>query len=344
MAEITAKELAERLGLSTAAVSFALNGKPGVSEQTRERVLAMAQKLGYSRTKFAYGDPNKKTICFLVYVGQVIRHTENATFSSLVLRGAETAAAAVGYQTVVRYLYADKPLETQLKNILSGVHGIILLATDVTEECMADVERLILTAGEIPTVAVNNALLADKVDCVLNDNERGARDAVWHLIERGCSKIGYLAARERIDTFCKREQGMLSALKDAGLSLHSRITVSASAVGAAEEIEAWLKAGKDLPDGVFADDDVLGAAAVRTLQLHGVKVPQQIAVIGFDDEPTCELCEPKLSSVRVFAEEMGVWASQIISKRLERNSNHFDDPLLRISVSAPIHVRQSSEH
>ena len=341
MAEITARELAERLGISTAAVSFALNGKPGVSEQTRERVLAMAQKLGYARTKFAYGDPTKKTICFLVYVGQVIRRTENTTFSSLVLRGAETAAAAVGYQTVVRYLYADKPLEPQLKNILTGVHGIILLATDVTEDSMPDIERLILSAGEIPTVAVNNTLLADKVDCVLNDNRRGAKNAVRHLIERGCTRIGYLASRDRIDVFRQREQGMMEALQEAGLPLLDCLMV-ANSVAASEEIEAWTRAGKPLPDGVFADDDVLGTVAVRTLRRHGIDVPGRVAVIGFDDEPICEICEPQLSSVQVFAEEMGAWASQIICKRLERNSGHYDEPLLVISVSTPLCVRQSS--
>ena len=342
MAQITAKELAQRLGISTAAVSFALNGKPGVSEKTRERVLALAQKLGYTRTKFTYGDPNKKTICFLIYLGHVIRHAENSTFSSLVLRGAETASAASGFQTVVRYLYADKPLEMQMKNILSGVHGFILLATDVTEDHMADVERLIRSAGDIPTVAVNNSLLTDKVDCVLNDNVRGAKAAVRHLIERGCTKIGYLASRDRIDVFRQRERGMMEALEEAGLRLHSRID-AVNSVGAAEEIESSLNAGDELPDAVFADDDILGSVTIRTLRRLGVEVPRQIAVVGFDNEPVCEICEPQLSSVQVFAEEMGAWASQIICKRLERNSGHYDEPLLQIEVSTPLRIRESSE-
>lgn len=343
MAEITAKELAEQLGISTAAVSFALNGKPGVSEQTRERVLSMAQKLGYSRNKFAYGDPTKKTICFLIYVGQIIRHSENTAFSSLVLRGAETASAANGYQTVVRYLYADKSMEAQLKNIHNGVHGIILLATDVTEDCMPDIEQFILSAGEIPTVAVNNSLLSGQVDCVLTDNLRGAKSAVQRLLDSGCKKISYLCSANRVTSFLEREQGLLQALAEAGLKLHSRIEVELNAGAAAAGLEAWLSTVPELPDALLADDDVLGTAAVRTLRRHGISIPEQLAVVGYGDDPICEICEPELSSVVCFAEEMGIWASQIICKRLEKNSGRYDDPLLRISLSSPLHIRQSTK-
>ena len=343
MAEITAKELAERLGISTAAVSFALNGKSGVSEETRARVLSLAQQLGYTHTRLQNSSPECKTICFLIYVGQIIRHAENTSFYSLVLRGAETASAEYGYQTVVRYLYADKPMEQQLRNILNGVHGIILLATDVNEDCLPDVERFILSAGEIPTVVVNNALLADRVDCVVSDNFGGAKSAVWQLIERGCTKIGYLASKGRIEPFRQRERGVLAALREAGLRLHSRIELEVSTGGAMAEIEQWLETGRDLPDGVFADNDVLAAAAIHTLQRHGVEIPKQVAIIGFDNNPVCEICEPQLSSVQAFPEQMGYWASRIISKRLESKKARYDEPLLRITVSTPLHVRQSSE-
>ena len=108
MPEITAKDIAGQLGISTAAVSMALNGKPGVSSETRSKVLAAAAKIGYVTPKTRQSERQAKNIIsFVIYVG--IGVAEQTTFSTFVLRGAEAAAKSLGYRVLVHYFYANQP-------------------------------------------------------------------------------------------------------------------------------------------------------------------------------------------------------------------------------------------
>ena len=319
VADITAREIAERLNLSPAAVSLALNGKPGVSEKTRQQVIEMARQLDYTLPKNNSIPPKKKAVCYLIYVDAIVCIREHASFSGIVLRGVEAAATAAGYQTTVRNLYANQPLDRQVEDILDECNGII--------------------------VVVDNPLLSGMVDCVLNDNYRGVQGAIRHLLRQGCRHIGYLKSKQRIESFNEREQGIHDALAHEGLTLDPVVEVDISSDGAFSDINAWLNHSPALPDAFFAENDVVGLAAIRALTLHRIKVPERVAIVGFDDIPLSSMTTPSLTSVHSFTEELGSIAFQTLSERIQSGlsvSAARNQGLRKISMSTPLVPRESS--
>jgi len=319
MARITAKDIAAKLGLSPAAVSLALNGRPGVSENTRSLVLETAMQMGYSRQESGSGSRQPRTLCFVRYAGSVVSVAEHTSFSSFILQGIETRASELGYSTQVRYLMAKDAYTPNNLESIRQADGILLLGTDITEVQRHRIELLLQALDSTPVVIIDNFLMASKVDCVGNDCFGGARAAVEHLIQTGHQTIGYIRANHRIPNFLERERGILTALADSGRALTVTIAVDISSAGAFQEFDAWVKQQNVLPDAFFAENDILAAAAIRVLKKHGYHVPEDVSIIGFDDIPTCEMLDPPLSTVRCFKEELGAVAVDILHRRITRN-------------------------
>lgn len=316
MAGITAKELAKKLGISPAAVSLALNGRPGVSVQTRERVLEAAMQMGYSRAEAAQSFHTGKTICFIRYGGEVINVAEHTSFSSFVLQGVEARATELGYNTQVRYLSPGDAHNHQLMSFIQHSAGVIFLGTDLTEQQLPAMEQFFAQFDSCPLVIVDNLILAGRVDCVGNDSFGGARSAVRHLIDRGCRRIGYVKAKQRIPNMQDRERGVMAALEEAGLPAAVQIPVDISAEGALADFENWLKQEQPVPDGLFVDNDILAASVLRALKRHNYRIPEDVSVIGLDDIPMCEMLEPPLSTVRLAKQELGSVAMEHLHHRI----------------------------
>ena len=319
MAGITAKDIAAKLGLSPAAVSLALNGKPGVSENTRAMVLEAAMQMGYAKLESTSSIRPLKTICFIRYAGNVVSIAEHTSFSSFVLQGVESRATELGYNTQVRYLGTGDVTSRNVLDFVRQADGIIFLGTDITETQLPEIEQFLNTLDSTPVVIVDNFLLANRVDCVGNDGFGGARSAVEHLLRTGHQRIGYVRSKQRIRNFLEREMGILSALKDAGKELDVSIDVDISSEGAFQDFDAWIKTGPSLPDAFFAENDIMAAAAIRVLKKHGYHVPEDVSVIGFDDIPTCEMLDPPLSTVHSFKEDLGAVAVDLLHRRITRS-------------------------
>ncbi|MDD3921477.1 MAG: LacI family DNA-binding transcriptional regulator [Eubacteriales bacterium] len=310
MAHVTAREIAEHLGISAAAVSMALNGKRGVSEETRERVLAEAGKHGYS-TPRAHRERKQpiRTISFVIYVGAGI--AAQTSFSTFVLQGVDAAAKNYGYRVVVHYFYSSHPIEQQMHNILQDTAGIVLLGTDITEAQRDMLNDQLPKDMGIPIVMVDNFLFASYVDCVGNDNMYGAKSAVSYLLKCGHRRIGYLRSKQRIANFEDRDVGIRLALEEhANLNPAplQTIEVDISSEIAYSDMCQWLDAGNKPADAYFAENDVLAAAAIRALMLHGYRVPNDVSVIGFDDVPICEMVDPSITTMHSFKERLGEFA------------------------------------
>ena len=316
MAGVTAKDIAAKLGLSPSAVSLALNGKPGVGESTRALVLETAMQMGYTRLGAATHPPANRTICFVRYAGTLVTIAEHTSFSSFLLQGIESRASELGYSTQVRYLAAGDMYNRQTLEALRNVDGIIFLGTDITEPKLPEVEQLLESLENTPVVVVDNFLLSSRVDCVGNDCYGGARSAAEHLIKTGHRRIGYIKAKQRIRNFDERQEGNHAALAQAGLELAVAVEVAVSSEGAFQDFDAWIKQGHPLPDALFAENDILAAAAIRVLKKHGYRVPEDISVVGFDDIPMCEMLDPPLSTVRAFKEELGAVAVEHLHRRI----------------------------
>ncbi len=315
MAGITAKELAKRLGISPSAVSLALNDKPGVSRRTRNLVLETAMQLGYAKASAL--PVNNKTICFVRYSGGVISVAEHTSFCSFVLQGVEARAAELGYGTQIRYLNTGDMYNPQVLDALRQTDGIILFGTDILPPLFSEVECLLSNLDTCPVVVVDSPVMAGRLDCVINDCAGGARLAVEQLLKTGHRRIGYIRCKQRAPSLAAREQGLLQALKDAGEAPPMTIAVDVSSEGAFRDMDAWLKTHPELPDGIFADNDILAASAIRALKANGYRIPEDVSVIGMDDIPLCELLDPPLSTVRLCKEELGVLAMDQLHRRIQ---------------------------
>ena len=318
MAGVTAKEIAAKLNLSPSAVSLALNGKPGVSEATRALVIETAAQLGYGRLEGAGLPGPGRTVCFIRYAGRIVQIAEHTSFSSFVLQGVEARATELGYGTQVRYLNAGDLYNPQALEFIRQVDGVVFLGTDVTEAQLPELEQFFGALGDTPVVVVDSAALANRVDCVINDCFGGARAAAELLLRTGHRRIGYVKAKQRIRNLDERERGVRAALDQAGLPLAATIEVDISSEGAFQDFDAWFKSGPPLPDALFADNDVIAAAAIRVLKKHGRHVPDDVSVIGFDDIPMCEMLDPPLTTVHAFKEELGVVAMDLLDRRIKR--------------------------
>ena len=318
MPGVTAKDIAEKLNISQSAVSLALNGKPGVSENTRALVLETAMQLGYSRPDSSSLFSPAQTICFVRYAGKIVQIAEHTSFASFVLQGVEARATELGYSTQVRYLNAGDMYNPQTLEFIRNADGIIFLWTDITETQLPEIEQLFGYLGSTPVVVVDSSLLANRADCVTNDCYGGAKAAAEYLLQTGHRHIGYVRAKQRIRNLCERERGIQDALDRAGMSLAATIEVDVSSEGAFQDFDAWIKQQPLLPDALFAENDILAAAVIRVLKKHGYRVPDDVSVIGFDDIPMCEMLDPPLTTVHAFKDELGMVAVEILDRRIKR--------------------------
>ena len=234
------------------------------------------------------------------------------------LQGVEARATELGYGTQVRYLNAGDLYSPQALEFIRKVDGVVFLGTDVTEAQLPELEQFFGALGDTPVVVVDSAALANRVDCVINDCFGGARAAAELLLRTGHRRIGYVKAKQRIRNLDERERGVRAALDQAGLPLAATIEVDISSEGAFQDFDAWFKSGPPLPDALFADNDVIAAAAIRVLKKHGRHVPDDVSVIGFDDIPMCEMLDPPLTTVHAFKEELGVVAMDLLDRRIKR--------------------------
>ena len=346
MAAVTAKEIAARLGLSPSAVSLALNGRPGVSEQTRERVIELANRLGYV---LPGGSPpvegRKRAICFMLYVDTLVSIAEHTSFSSFILKGVEAEASANAFQTVIRYLYAGKPLRQQAANVLKEACAIVMLGTDFTERSREEIEAFLDVASTVPIVVVDNFLFSDRVDCIGCDSGAGVRLLVRHLTGQGCRSIGYFRARQRIESFDRREQGLHAALAAQGAQLGPVVELDVSSEGAYRDVELWLRGGPKLPDAFFAENDVVAASAIRALTQHGIRIPEDVLIAGYDDIPISMMTVPPITTVHVYKESIGRTAVKVLCQRLSGKQNTLaaqKSGLIKVELSTKLCVREST--
>lgn len=316
---ITAKELAASLGLSEAAVSLALNNRPGVSTATRKRVLdaARAADFDFSRKAFA-GSARRGTICFAVYKksGAVV---DDTPFFSALSEGVSLGCKKGNYDLVIRYLYEDEELDGQLLPLKTGgFAGIILLATEM------DVHSLRPFASvKTPMLLLDACFEATDYNCVLINNGQGAYLAASYLISRRRTQPGYLRSAYPISNFDQRADGFYRAIREHGMStaksLVHRLTPSQD--GAYADMKALLRDGEKPADCYFADNDHIAIGAIRALKEAGYRIPEDVAVIGFDDLPLCEYLTPPLSTVEVPKQYMGEVAARRMIQLIEDRSS-----------------------
>lgn len=341
---ITAKDIAEKLQVSPSAVSLAMNGKPGVSETTREKIMTEAVRMGYSIHKKEVSIA-ARNIRFVIFLSGRQDGKEDS-LATEILQGIEARAQEYGYNVLVSYFYADGDWAAQALNICRDTAGLIVFASGLEEQHLERAHAL-LGRQEISVILVGNTMEFSDVDCICADNFQGASLAVRHLLEMSHPDVGYLRARPRNDSFEERQAGVLHARRRFGMNdrtLLQYIDVGAASEQAYRDVDAWLAQGGHPLSAYFADTDVIAASAVRALRVHGYRVPEDVSVVGFGDIPLCTMMDPELTTVRVMREQMGRMAMDLMFCRLQdRRKNAAGSELgyCRVIVSANLVSRGS---
>lgn len=308
------RKISEITGFSPATVSNALNGKRGVNKETAEHILQVAQELGYTANH-----QKLKSIKFVLFRrnGHII---DDSPFHPAVIEGVEEAAKANGLDTIfIRLNYGAPDFDAQVKNIVSDPNGgVILLATEMQEEDFQLFRRckspLILLDGWSERYPFNGVLI---------NNQDSARRAVEYLIEKGHRDIGYIRGSFRIKAFCARELGYRQTLLEHDLPLNPdwTITVGTKTESSYVDMLAWLERGQDLPTAFFADNDLMAFGVIRALKEKGIRVPEDVSIVGFDDLPYCTVSSPALTTILVHKRSMGWEAVRRLLTMMEEPSS-----------------------
>ena len=331
---ITAKELASRLNLSEAAVSMALRNKPGVSTKTRQMVLEAADKYGYDFSKITKTSKPSRHITFVIYKRQGAVVAETPFFSTL-SEGIETACAEFEYKLHVTYIHKDDEVQKKIDEIIySDSAGIVLLGTEMQLEDFQPFSRL-----SIPLVILDVYFDFIEYDCVLINNVQGAFIATNYLISRTKKQPGYLRSSYPIGNFDERADGFFKSVRLHGMSVSQSVVhrLTPSADGAFADMTELLEHGEKPAPCYFADNDLIAIGAMKAFQKAGYRIPEDIAIIGFDDLPMTTYMEPSLSTIHVPKKYMG----EMAVKRLVEIMDTGKHLPTKIEVSTKLKKRRS---
>lgn len=329
---VTAKQIAQQLNLSEAAVSMALNHKPGVSTQTRRRVLDTAKSLGYDFSRVCPSQAAPGVIR-LIYYSKLDIFT--MPFFQEVVQGVEETFDGSGYRIFPQHVYAVDNVEEQLEMLsVKGSDGIILLGTQMTREDFAPFAFL-----EPPLVLLDTYISSVKADCVQINNLEGARIATDYLIKKCGQQPGYLRSCYHINNFEERADGFYKAIRQNGMSpSHSIVHYLGTSIDAAyADMMAILDRQEPLAGCYFADNDDLAIGAMKAFKERGYKIPDDISLIGFDNTPFSSYVDPPLTTVNVPKYYMGQLAAHRLLDVLKAPEFH----PVKIEVSTNLIIRQS---
>ncbi|MGO4538813.1 LacI family DNA-binding transcriptional regulator [Paenibacillus sp. 2TAB19] len=335
------KDIAEQVGVSISTVSRVMKNDStrSVSEETRKRIWEVAEKIGYkaNRSEKSNRNDSKNNMVHIGCVVAIPQNKYNNPYFSVILEGVERALTEAGIR--LEFIYS---IENQ-----SDIQQLQSLVKEHRIDGMIIVERIDQDAYEWikkHVRAVVGVDLSDKtLPVVCYDRELAAKEAVQHLIKQGHKQIGYIGGPELNDDFRleKRFVGFKSAMNEAGLPVDDNWMIDVKwDVSLSYEMTklAFEKDGYS-PTAIFAASDMMAIAAMRAATERGLRVPEDIAVIGIDNIEISEFTSPPLTTIHVPKVEMGMYAVKLLLDYLD---NQYSLPI-RMTIPYRMIHRRSSE-
>lgn len=332
---ITIYDLAKALGVSAGTVSRSLNNHASISQKTKDRVILKANELGYKTNKFAVNLSKQKSNTIGVIVPKL-----NSIFMSTVLAGIEKVANEAGFNLII-----SQSLESMEKEKLnaktlydSGVDALLVsLAYDTTDFIhFADYIK-----NKIPLIFIDRVHNLPNCSTIIIDNKSAGFEATEHLIAQGCKNLLHISGNLKRNVYSERLKGFQEALAKHNLKFKdANLLESDLAPSSVKEVIAHIKS-VDIPiDGLFVANDTFAAHCIKELKKEKYKIPGDIKIIGFNNDPISELVTPTLSTINYPGYELGVLAGQSVISHL--NGGIDLDPTNSITLRHQLIKREST--
>jgi LacI family transcriptional regulator len=332
--DVTIYDIAEALNVSPATVSRGLKDHPGIRKETKRKIVDTARKMGYQHNTFASNLRKKRTNTIGVIVPRL-----NSYFMSTVIAGMEKVANENGYNLIISQSQESCKREIAGVNTMynSRIDGLLVSLAYDTVDC-DHFESLL--KKNIPLIFFDRIIEHPGCTSVVIDNRRAGYDATRHLLDQGCKRILHIAGSLNRNVYADRLEGYKHALAERGIEFNSSLVISnnlsdQSGADAARELLNM----NPRPDGVFASNDTSAVACMRELKQVGIKIPMDVAFVGFNNDPISKVIEPNLTTINYPGQEIGeVAADTLINQLRHGHSSNLDTIVLRHELI----VRQSS--
>ena len=327
------KDLAAQLGVSIATVSRALRNSHEVGEEMTKKVKNLAKELNYRPNPFAQSLRKEAPRVIGVIAPNLVTH-----YYAAVLDGIEDYATKHGYSVISANSHEDYEREVMaLDNFLNmHVEGIIAcLAQDTID--YSHFEQL--HKMSIPLVFFARCCLEDKFSQVEGNGDVAAQEATQHLIETGSKRIAFIGGPNHLDMVRRRKHGYLEALRDNHIPIDRNLVVCDKIdFDVARNATLKLLEGDNRPDAILAFNDIVTYAAFDAIKAKGLRIPQDVAIIGFTDGDTAAFVTPRLTAIMDKAHEQGTKACELLMRSING-----DEKIYKEVVPMILKIRESSE-
>lgn len=310
---ITLADVAKEANVSTATVSRYLNNPEKVKSKTAEQIQEVIDRLNYTPNVMARGLVTKKSKT----IGIIIPDIDNLFFPA-VLKGIQKASSDFGYHAI--FVNTDNDITEEKKYIESlkkqQVDAFIFMGSrDIDPAKSKHIAKL---SEQIPTVMINDYIMASNIYSVMTDEVEGAYIATKSLIKNGHKKIFHITVEPSFTTAVYKKEGYLMAMGEAGIAVSNDMVFNATsyANSGIHSMDQILESG-NIPTAVFCGNDQIAIGAITSIFNHGLRVPEDISIIGFSDIPLSESVYPALTTVGQFPNKTGYIAVETAIKLIK---------------------------
>ncbi len=331
---ITIKDIAKALKISPSTVSRALKNHPDISEDTKRAVNELAEKMNYQPNAVALSLKKRRSNTIGVIIPEIVHY-----FFSSVISGIEDVAYDAGFNVVI--CQSNEMYQREVANaktlLSSRVDGVLV---SISKETMDFKHLYNLRDNGVPLVFYDRVVSGFEADQVIIDDFDASYRATMHLLENGRRKIIHFAGPRHLLIGKNRKEGYLKAMNEVGIKIRKEWIVEADSFEKARLEILKLLENKMEFDGIFATNDLTAIGAMQSLQKRGIKVPQDVAIVGFSDGRFSGITDPTLTSVDQHGYEMGTIATEMLLKRILATENNL--PFETKVLNANLIVRGSS--
>ncbi|PJB13632.1 MAG: LacI family transcriptional regulator [Flavobacteriales bacterium CG_4_9_14_3_um_filter_40_17] len=325
--KITLKQISKELDVSISTVSKALKNSSEISLETREKVQAFAKLYNYRPNNIALSLKNRKTKNIGVIIPEIVHH-----FFASVISGIEQEANEKGYNVIICLSTESFDKEVINMDMLANgsIDGFIISLTKETQ-MRKDYHHLqeVINQG-MPLVMFDR--IAESINCdkVVIDDKKGAYDAVSELIDIGCKNIGLISTVDYVSVGRLRTEGFLEALKDHNIPVNQDAIIKIEDIEHCRENIAPLFNHKI--DGIFAVNEIFALTAMNLAREHGLRIPEDVSVIGFTDGELSKYASPALTTVSQNGLLIGQEAARMLIEKIENESEDYKTKIIKTKL------------